>query len=120
MLIMPIFSIVLVSAARAPSIKLLAPGVGWMVPARDTVLWTNDGGINWKSITPSDTEDSVIAAIHFLDISNGSVLLAHGSVDAAGDLHFDLAKTNNGGNSWAVAPLNLPASLRGSFFGGGA
>jgi len=94
------------SVASAQSMKLLAPSVGWIVPARDEVLWTSDGGKNWKNITPPVPPDSVISAIFFLDTEHGWILLGHGEPDEG--LNYDLATTDNGGASWSAAPVTLP------------
>ena len=96
------------SVASAQSMKLLAPSVGWMVPARNEVLWTSDGGKNWKNITPPVPPDSVISSIFFLDTEHGWILFAHGEPVVVGGLNYDLATTDNGGASWSAAPVTLP------------
>ena len=94
------------SVASAQSMKLLAPGVGWIFQPRNEVLWTSDGGKNWKNITPPVPPDSVISAIFFLDTEHGWILFAHGDVVVG--LNYDLATTDNGGASWSTAPVTLP------------
>jgi photosystem II stability/assembly factor-like uncharacterized protein len=96
------------SAARAQSMKLLAPNVGWIVPARNRILWTNDGGASWKDITPLGQKDSMVSGIFFLDTNRGWVLLAHGERDVPGGLQFNLATTDNAGASWSMKHLTVP------------
>jgi photosystem II stability/assembly factor-like uncharacterized protein len=110
----------LASAARAQSMKLLEPNVGWLAAARNRVLWTTNGGLDWKNITPPAPRDAVISAIFFLDASRGWVLFAHGEPDVPGGLDFDLASTDSAGASWTVEPLRMPDRLSGSLIGGGA
>jgi photosystem II stability/assembly factor-like uncharacterized protein len=104
----------------AQSIKLLAPNVGWLVPARNRVLWTTDGGLEWKNITPPAPRDAAISAIFFLDTARGWVLFMRGAVDAPGNLHFDLASTENAGATWSMEPLKIPDQLSRLLFNGGA
>jgi photosystem II stability/assembly factor-like uncharacterized protein len=86
-----------ISAAQAQSIKLLTPKVGWLVPARNRVLWTTDGGLSWNNITPRAPRDAVISAIYFLDARRGWVLLERGELIEPHGLEFDLASTDDAG-----------------------
>ncbi len=108
------------SLASAQSMKLLAPGVGWIFRVRDEVLWTSDGGKNWKNITPPVPTDSVISSIFFLDTEHGWVLVMRGEPGIPHGLEFDLCSTDNAGATWLVEPLRIPERLLGSPFGGGA
>ena len=98
------------AAGVVASVKLLAPNVGWAMSMR-RLLWTRNGGASWKDITPpapsdlttSETPDDVgISTVFFLDTNRGWVLLAHGEPDVPGGLKFDLASTNNAGDSWSI------------------
>jgi photosystem II stability/assembly factor-like uncharacterized protein len=106
--------------AWAQSIKLLAPNVGWLVAAHNRVLWTTNGGRNWSNITPSVQRDHVVSAIFFLDTKHGWILFSYGAVDVPGDLHFDLAHTDDAGGTWSVQPLRIPDRISRSIFNGGA
>jgi len=95
--------------------KLLAPNVGWALSMR-RLLWTDNGGASWKNITPptptdlttSETPDDVgISSVFFLDTNRGWVLLAHGEPDVPGGLKFDLASTNNAGDSWSIRHVTI-------------
>jgi photosystem II stability/assembly factor-like uncharacterized protein len=110
----------LASAVQAQSFKLLAPNVGWMSRGRGQLLWTTDGGHNWKDITPPMREDVETSAVFFLDTKLGWIPLAHGSVDLPGNLHYELARTVDGGNTWSVQGLNLPRWSSRALFNGGA
>ena len=99
----------LASTSQAQSVKLLAPNVGWMVPSRDEVLWTTDGGTSWKNITPPEARDGVISALFFLDTHRGWVLLAHGEPDIPGGTQLDLGRTEDAGGTWSMKHMILPA-----------
>ena len=108
--------------AAQTRIGLVGPGVGWavlnqgtMINWNDHLLWTSDGGSDWKDITPNDPESHQIAGTFFLDASRGWVLLAlkHESpknyqepdnfiTDIRG---FDLASTTDGGATWTIKHL---------------
>jgi hypothetical protein len=59
------------------SMKLLAPGVGW-VERGGRFYWTTDNGANWKDITPpaSSDLDEHISDFYFLDSQRGWALLS--------------------------------------------
>jgi photosystem II stability/assembly factor-like uncharacterized protein len=101
------------------SMKLLAPDVGWAM-SMGRLMWTSNGGTDWKDITPPGPEGAVTSAIFFLDASHGWVLFAHGEPDVPSGLRFDLATTDNAGATWSVEPLRMPDWLPGSLFGGEA
>lgn len=98
--------LVLSPVAQAQSIKLLAPGVGWMHRDGNTILWTNDEGKHWKNIAPPAPSDSAISNILFLDSQHGWVLLAYGEADALGAVSLEVARTDDGGTTWSVKPIN--------------
>jgi photosystem II stability/assembly factor-like uncharacterized protein len=72
--------------------KLIAPGVGWAERA-GRLYWTNDGGANWKDITPPG--DGRLAGIFFLNPSTGWVTINHPGLES------DLVSTNDAGATWS-------------------
>jgi hypothetical protein len=109
--------------AWAQRMKLLTPNVGWTISGRrfgrqPRLLWTTNGGTDWKDITPPHPNDAVMHRIFFLDASYGWVAFARG--DFPGNVRFVLASTKDSGATWSVSPLNMPDEVSGSNFNGGA
>lgn len=121
--------------ARARSIKMLAPDVGWVTTSeeyggRGRLFWTSDGGTHWRDITPNpfDTERQPaafnsgnvqperITSVFFLDTHRGWVLFCCGQSDStdAEDAvpRFDLAMTTDSGATWSIARVAIPADIR--------
>ncbi len=96
------------SVAQARSMELLAPNVGWIVPDEHKILWTNDGGASWRDITPTAAKEGAISGVFFLGTSRGWAMIEHGEPDVPGGLRFDLASTDNTGDSWSMRPLTVP------------
>jgi photosystem II stability/assembly factor-like uncharacterized protein len=98
------------------SMKLIAPSVGW-VATGSRVLWTADGGSNWKDITPKTSRRGFIASVFFLDTSTGWVLLSHNDSDSVGEgpgPELDLASTTDAGRNWARSRIKVPRTVPGS------
>ena len=106
--------------ARAQSMKLLAPGVGWSRAGSNRLLWTSDDGHHWKDITPPSSNSDLISTVFFLNPQHGWVLLKYGEPDVPGGLRFDLATTDDGGANWSSSPLPLPQFSSPPLFNGAA
>ncbi|MBF6571272.1 MAG: hypothetical protein IVW54_20610 [Candidatus Binataceae bacterium] len=91
------------SVAQAQSIKLVAPGVGWVAPGGKKILWTSDGGKDWKNVAPPTPNDLTISKILFLDSEHGWVLLAYD--DYTVGANFEVARTDDGGTTWSMQPI---------------
>lgn len=93
--------------------KMLAPRVGWAL-AGGHVFFTENGGVDWKNITPHSRfggED--IRDVFFLDAKHGWVLF---SEYAEPDCKFELAYTDSAGASWSLFPIKISG---GDFSPGG-
>jgi photosystem II stability/assembly factor-like uncharacterized protein len=109
--------------AWAQRMKLLAPGVGWTISGRSfgrqpRLLWTTNGGVDWKDITPPHPNDAVMGGRFFLDTNHGWVTFVRDEPGVSGRLQFDLATTGNAGANWSYEPVQLPTSQ--AVFSGGA
>ena len=95
--------------AQVGSVKLLAPGVGWAQTGRG-LLWTKDGGKDWKDITPR--EGTALPEPFFLDRHRGWVLSVGCSAENPKKLEmgFNLVSTADPGATWSsidVSPLTV-------------
>ncbi len=113
------------TSAWAQRMKLLAPGVGWTTSGRSfgrqpRLLWTNNGGADWKDMTPPNSNDAVMHSVFFLDASHGWVVSARGGSGIPGGVQFEIASTNDAGSTWSAGPVTIPSSLSRLDFNGGA
>jgi photosystem II stability/assembly factor-like uncharacterized protein len=83
---------------------LVSAEEGWILLDQH-LYWTRDGGESWDEITPSTLEQSLIAAVFFLDRREGWLLLTN--LDDSGAITYAMAQTSDGGKSWQVTPLSL-------------
>lgn len=85
--------------------KLIAPGVGWSF-TNHGLLWTEDGGKDWKDITPRSSLGPVaqIKDVFFLDTRHGWVLFSKWDEPEA---LFDLARTDNKGATWSILRVHV-------------
>ena len=112
-----IFSVAAVQPRGAVlSMKLLTPEVGWATDARN-LLWTADGGSQWKDITPHKVAQRRIGGVFFLNTTTGWVLLSHS--DEKSEQQFEIAFTANSGGTWSASPVNLPWPRYPEDFSGG-
>lgn len=91
-------------AGRIESMKLLTPSTGWAA-TNQKLFWTNDGGSQWKDITPKlSHKRQAVSSVFFLDASTGWALLNCGDdrdiVADAGCL--EIASTLDAGQTWSV------------------
>ena len=99
------------------SMGLLTPETGWALT--DRLLWTTDGGIHWKDITPR-VKSHQIAAVFFLDTSTGWMLLARTTDSNDALLGFDVASTVDSGADWTVTPVRISSNTDFSAWGNSA
>lgn len=90
--------------AKAASMKLLTPQVGWAL-AGPGLMWTTDGGSHWKNITPPLRRGEHIASVFFLNAQDGWALLSGTGEKGSDEPRFDLAVTNNAGTKWSIVPV---------------
>jgi photosystem II stability/assembly factor-like uncharacterized protein len=93
--------------------KLIAPGVGWAMANGSRLLWTENGGTDWKDITPANKNEG-IKDIFFLDTHRGWALLAgHKSVPRKpdGEAQFDLESTTDAGATWETNHVTIPPQV---------
>jgi photosystem II stability/assembly factor-like uncharacterized protein len=83
--------------------KLTAPDVGWAERA-GRLYWTNNGGVNWKDITPPG--DGSLAGIFFLNPSKGWITINH-LQNAGVKQTFDVVSTKDGGATWSRTTIPL-------------
>jgi len=87
--------------------KLLTSKIGW-VATENNLYWTTDAGNTWHIITPPSASFGNIAAVFFLDTSQGWVLCC----DSRGKHNeFNVAYTNNSGATWSIKPIQMPAAI---------
>jgi photosystem II stability/assembly factor-like uncharacterized protein len=108
-----------VAHAGVSSMHLVAPNVGWAMAgdehwSAEKLLWTNDGGAQWRDITPKLIEvhgQEEISSVFFLDAQRGWVLICCGYTDSKDPnlaIEYDLAKTTDAGATWSIARVNIP------------
>ena len=107
----------LIPFAKAASMKLLTPEVGWAL-AGPGLMWTTDGGNHWKNITPSLPSGQHITSVFFLNTQDGWALLS-GPIKGSESPRLELAATNTAGASWSFSPVKVPGLNPRSFLLGG-
>ncbi len=101
---------------RVGAMKLIAPGVGWAATGHG-VLWTENGGKDWKNIAlpPSpDVQHGADASgrydLFFLDTHQGWALLAAcGDNPKKLDIELDLLSTTDSGATWLRTQVTPPS-----------
>ncbi len=91
--------------SRVGAIKMLAPGIGWAWTGHG-LLWTEDGGKDWKDITPQITGDETLNNIFFLDRSKGWITINHERA-ASKEVQFEVATTSDAGSTWKRAKSTI-------------
>lgn len=102
-------------ASPPPSLEafqLVAPGRGWVLLDQQ-LHWTDDGGQQWRELTPTLGQATIVAA-HFVDAHTGWLVTVSGL--AANAPAYQLYRTTNGGADWQRRDLDLfapgdPAAL---------
>ena len=81
-------------------VQLISPGLGWVL-IDQRLLWTEDGGLNWKNITPvSDTSGEILSA-YFTDNNHGW-LVARGMESD----ELVIYRSDDGGKTWESTSLD--------------
>jgi photosystem II stability/assembly factor-like uncharacterized protein len=108
---------------RVGAMKMLAPGIGWVLAAGGRLLWTENGGASWRNITPHFAGNENIGKIFFLDRSRGWVANSLYEPDSD-ELKLTLASTTDGGANWSQVASTLRLKdygiSQGDAAGGGA
>ena len=94
--------------------KLVAPGVGW-ARTNHGLLWTENGGADWRDITPPSSFDldENLSDIFFLDAHSGWALFSRFDKDESEKdkyepPEFDVASTTDSGETWTRTHLTFP------------
>ncbi len=103
---------------RVGSMKLLAPGVGW-AKTNHGLLWTENGGADWKAITLPTSTVQIGAdvggpnVLFFLNTHQGWALLGGCGADHPQklDLELDLMSTTDSGVNWSRTHVTPPSLL---------
>ena len=85
------------SPGQVQDMKLLAPGVGWVLQ-QNHLYWTVDNGGSWEDITPKTTGVQ-IGTVFFKDSDHGWAVL-YGVSDANAAPAIQFAITTNHGMNW--------------------
>ncbi|MGH9917166.1 MAG: WD40/YVTN/BNR-like repeat-containing protein, partial [Pyrinomonadaceae bacterium] len=88
--------------ANIDSMQLVTANTGWALTAEGQLLLTNNGGGEWKNITPGGIFGARVHGAFFSDESNG--LAAISSV-GKNESTLDFAITHDGGQNWVFSPL---------------
>ena len=83
--------------------KLIAPGVGWAMATGSRLLWTENGGTDWRDITPPLEG---IADIFFIDTHKGWATSKRNGSPPSDELQLDLASTTDRAR-WSVTHVTL-------------
>lgn len=75
---------------------------GWLLGGAENLLWTEEGGNNWRRVTPAIFAGGRILGVRFRDAADGWAI---GVMEGGGELLA--AHTTDGGESWAANPLPL-------------
>jgi len=101
------FVMMLFLCSNALAMKLLTPKIGWTLTEKG-LYWTTNAGNTWQNITPQSASAGNIAAVFFLNASQGWVVCC----DTSGKhKRFNLATTNDSGAHWLISPLKTPTSV---------
>lgn len=99
---------------RVGDMKLVAPGVGW-ARTNHGLLWTEDGGADWKEIAlpiSSDLDEN-LSDIFFLDARRGWAVFSRFDKDESDEEKYeepklDVASTTDSGETWTRMHLIFP------------
>lgn len=87
------------TSPQLESMQPVSPLQGWALKEQ-SLLWTEDGGLQWKDITPIIDARDQILAVYFLDDRQGWLLERSASAGQMRLLH-----TQDGGIRWSITPL---------------
>ncbi len=90
------------STGQIQAMKLLGPGVGWVLQ-QNHLYWTQNNGRDWNDITPGDLRQRV-EHVFFLNEREGWAFLHHRS--ASGEQQsISVASTQDGGVTWKISTI---------------
>lgn len=92
---------------------LASANEGWTILS-DKLLWTEDGGMTWKDITPSighdaDGEKQTLLTADFFDAQHGAAVL-----ERPQDGAVFVTLTEDGGQTWQMSPLQSSERASGT------
>ena len=104
-------SISLVYTPQVRSTQLLSTEVGWAW-VDNRLLWTDEGGLSWRDVSPSGPSDQVLA-VEFLDGSQGWLVSQSG---LSGEI--SVQQTADSGDTWQIQSLPYSPAKSGFLIGG--
>jgi photosystem II stability/assembly factor-like uncharacterized protein len=87
--------------------KLLTSKIGWVATEKE-LYWTANAGNTWHIITPQWSFQGHIAAVFFINTSQGWVLCCKKSDKI---YKYNLAYTNDSGINWSITDLKLSTAI---------
>ena len=94
-------------SARVIDMKLLTPKIGWAATEIE-LYWTGDAGKTWHIITPQWGSQGRVAAVFFLNTSQGWILYCNQSDKI---YRYKIAYTNDSGINWSISDFKLPKAI---------
>src|ERR1051325_5411192 len=95
---------------------LLSNEAGWVLTDKE-LLWTNDGGNEWKDITPQAVDSSEISAVFFISETTGWLISTSVGTTAQDAVTVRVGVTNDGGNHWLFADLSTDERISKAYAG---
>ena len=86
---------------------MISPEEGWTLSATD-LLWTIDGGMSWRDVTPGLAAGEELLTAYFLSPDAGWAVVAP-LLSQSGGVNFQIHSTSDGGASWTASQLELGA-----------
>lgn len=88
------------------SLSVVSGGEIWVGTNNGLIQLTRDGGRSWTNVTPPDLPAR--AVVNIIDASHTNGAVAYAAVNAPGDPHPYIYRTDNFGRSWAKIVAGLP------------
>ena len=91
------------SSPQIRDMQLLSPEQGWVL-VDQRLLWTSNGGVQWRDITPPAAAAGDLLAAHFTNEAQGWLMLQDSASGAS-----NVLRTTDGGGTWQS--FSIPASV---------